>query len=318
MQQVSFNDGKRPKKAFAEAMDCFCGCPNATLDITYPIFSADASRRVSQGSSAALQASATPDEPTMGLQLAPIPTATWSLASGYAPLPRAFQPSADYIPYVPSHMSGTDEEYEMDSEDDTFLRQHRDVLISDTTLIRLIRLLDRCYVEEASNSLESPEDDDCCVICGQEETYESNEMVYCDCCNIAVHQKCYGIIVIPRGSWFCLKCTSSSSRTIRCEFCPSRTGAFKRTERGNWGHVVCAHWIPELGFGNADFVDVITGEGRLAAARPRPRGCVVCEADEGATLGCAAPGCGAAYHVTCAIARGLVLWIAYEDGLPPE
>lgn len=31
-------------------------------------------------------------------------------------------------------------------------------------------------------------------------------MLYCDRCNIAVHQGCYGIAAIPDGDWFCAPC----------------------------------------------------------------------------------------------------------------
>eukprot|EP00667_Euglena_gracilis_P002303 EG_transcript_2304 len=262
-----------------------------------------------------------PSPPPRGLPpscaLPKVPTAHWQRLDDYC---RPSRPPPvcpeDYAPYQPSNMCGMEDEYEMDSEDDAFCERHRHLVADDDMFIRMFRLLDRCYMKEAADSLAMPEDDDRCVVCGLEDTYESNEMVYCDCCNIAVHQKCYGIITIPQGSWFCLKCINSSTRTIRCEFCPSRVGAFKRTSRGNWGHVVCAQWIPQLGFNNADFVDVIVGEERLLPHRRNALTCMVCDSEEGVCIRCCARGCEAAYHVTCAMQRDYDMFVPEEEGTP--
>jgi hypothetical protein len=37
-------------------------------------------------------------------------------------------------------------------------------------------------------------------------TEPTNQMLYCDSCNIAVHQGCYGIAAVPDGDWFCAPC----------------------------------------------------------------------------------------------------------------
>jgi PHD-finger len=38
-----------------------------------------------------------------------------------------------------------------------------------------------------------------CDVCRSPDSEEANEMVFCDNCNICVHQACYGITTIPSG-----------------------------------------------------------------------------------------------------------------------
>lgn len=52
----------------------------------------------------------------------------------------------------------------------------------------------------------------------------------------------------------------------KCELCPSKDGALKPTENGNWAHVVCALYIPEV-----TFMDVTTMEPVKLSAIPRDR-----------------------------------------------
>lgn len=43
----------------------------------------------------------------------------------------------------------------------------------------------------------------------------------------------------------------------RCELCPSKDGALKRTDNLGWAHVVCALYIPEVRFGNVSTMEPI-------------------------------------------------------------
>lgn len=40
-----------------------------------------------------------------------------------------------------------------------------------------------------------------CEICLNGTVYEGNEILFCDKCNVAVHQGCYSVKDIPEGSW---------------------------------------------------------------------------------------------------------------------
>lgn len=88
-----------------------------------------------------------------------------------------------------------------------------------------------------------------CDICRSPDAEDGNEMVFCDLCNICVHQACYGIEQIPDGEWLCRPCKqfgSQAAKKISCIFCPNSGGAFKPTNTNRWAHLSCALWIPEV------------------------------------------------------------------------
>lgn len=51
-------------------------------------------------------------------------------------------------------------------------------------------------------------DDVACAICSGLESEEPNEIIFCDDCDLAVHQECYHVPVIPEGDWLCKECSS--------------------------------------------------------------------------------------------------------------
>jgi hypothetical protein len=74
-----------------------------------------------------------------------------------------------------------------------------------------------------------------------------NEIVCCEKCGMWVHQSCYAIKDIPEGEWLCWPCREHlDPDAIKCALCPVRKGAFKKTTCGQWCHMVCAHWMPEI------------------------------------------------------------------------
>jgi hypothetical protein len=153
-----------------------------------------------------------------------------------------------------------------------------------------------------------------CCVCSDERGFYENPLVYCDGqgCNVAVHQACYGIVCVPTGPWFCRKCESQERHArVRCELCPSKDGALKRTDTGSWAHVVCALYIPEVRFGNNNTMEPIILQ--LIPPERHSRTCSLCEeqgkeakAKMGACMQCNKQGCRQFFHVTCAQAAGLL------------
>ncbi|GMF42586.1 unnamed protein product [Phytophthora fragariaefolia] len=152
------------------------------------------------------------------------------------------------------------------------------------------------------------EEEDCCSVCRESESYDDDPIVFCDRCNVAVHQFCYGIRVVPNDKWFCDVCTeaqpagtSSSKRQPRCQLCPHHGGAFKRTECGQWAHVQCFLWIPEFRVEQGDNDMLVFGA--LSSLDPdrKTLDCSLCHSKKGkGIIQCAHKRCLTAFHVSCA------------------
>ncbi|KFY24023.1 hypothetical protein V493_05492 [Pseudogymnoascus sp. VKM F-4281 (FW-2241)] len=53
---------------------------------------------------------------------------------------------------------------------------------------------------------EEEEDEEVCGICENGDSEAPNEIMFCDSCDLAVHQECYNITKIPEGEWLCSDC----------------------------------------------------------------------------------------------------------------
>ncbi|KAI2637249.1 origin recognition complex subunit 4 C-terminus-domain-containing protein [Hypomontagnella submonticulosa] len=56
-------------------------------------------------------------------------------------------------------------------------------------------------------AVEESEDDEVCAICSKPDSEPPNEIIFCENCDMAVHQKCYNVPIIPEGDWICRNCS---------------------------------------------------------------------------------------------------------------
>lgn len=231
------------------------------------------------------------------------------------PLPAAYY---RYIEKPPEDLDA-EVEYDMDEEDIAWLDMvnekrradgHSSVS-ADTFELLVDRLEKESYLESRSSGAQQSliDEDAFCCVCLDDECHNSNVILFCDICNLAVHQECYGVPYIPEGQWLCRCCLQSPSRPVDCVLCPNKGGAFKQTSDGHWAHVVCAIWIPEVCFANTVFLEPIEGIDNIPPARWKLT-CYICKQKGlGAAIQCHKVNCYTAFHVTCAQRAGLFMKI---------
>ncbi|KAJ6781438.1 hypothetical protein PWT90_09596 [Aphanocladium album] len=157
------------------------------------------------------------------------------------------------------------------------------------------------------------EPDSKCVICDDGDCENTNAIVFCDGCNLAVHQECYGVPFIPEGQWLCRKCQLCGRGVPTCIFCPNTDGAFKQTNSSKWAHLLCAMWIPEISLGNHTFMEPVMDVEKVPKTRWKLN-CYICRQKMGACIQCSNKNCYQAFHVTCARRSRLYLKMKTSHG----
>ncbi|XP_066936636.1 protein Jade-1-like [Clytia hemisphaerica] len=142
-----------------------------------------------------------------------------------------------------------------------------------------------------------------CNVCLSPDAEDGNEIIFCDVCNMCVHQHCYGVLEIPEGNWLCNPC-SRGVLDPPCCLCPAKGGAMKRIKDSyEWIHVICAWWVPEVKIEDVKFIERIRKD-KIPASRWNLL-CCICREKDGACIQCSVKRCVKAYHVTCAVKEGL-------------
>ncbi|OPB39387.1 hypothetical protein A0O28_0050930 [Trichoderma guizhouense] len=157
------------------------------------------------------------------------------------------------------------------------------------------------------------EPDSKCAICDDGDCENTNAIVFCDGCNLAVHQECYGVPFIPEGQWLCRKCQLCGRGIPTCIFCPNTDGAFKQTNSSKWAHLLCAMWIPEVSLGNHTFMEPVMDVEKVPKTRWKLT-CYICRQRMGACIQCGNKNCYQAFHVTCARRARLFLKMKTVQG----
>lgn len=185
-----------------------------------------------------------------------------------------------------------------------------------------------CESSESEKKDEPMSMEEGCSICEISDATDVDPLVYCDECNLPVHKLCYGIVAIPDGDWFCNVCKywkrkrskdplcDPNSCPLKCSLCEQDKGAMKELYRPKkddperWAHIVCALFIDEVRFHDAEtstgiIIDDIPREKKVGAINGRK--CAFCS-NGGYIVKCNCEDkCNKWFHVTCAQSKQLLL-----------
>ncbi|KAI5123496.1 hypothetical protein M0805_008864 [Coniferiporia weirii] len=241
----------------------------------------------------------------------------------------SFQRPEHYLRYIEplDNELALQVEYDMDEQDQEWLdavnNERRNEQLNKVSYEAFEIIMDRLEKEwfDLTKNIPKPDmalpsEDSTCAICDDAEGENSNAIVFCDGCNLAVHQDCYGVPYIPEGQWLCRKCTVSPENPVSCKLCPNEGGAFKQTISGDWAHLLCAIWVPETRVANDVFMEPITGVDRINKQRWKLK-CSLCGIREGACIQCSKTSCFLAFHTTCARREKLLMPMKSAHGTEP-
>ncbi|CAK9262058.1 unnamed protein product [Sphagnum jensenii] len=166
------------------------------------------------------------------------------------------------------------------------------------------------------------DEEELCHVCNGGDSDEMNQILFCDICNVAVHQDCYGVRQVPEGQWLCSWCSRKVMRKAdndprECVLCPGRGGALKPVAEAEskggvskkgmkFAHLFCCQWVPETYIGNMEAMEPIRNVEGVRDERRRLL-CSVCKEKQGACIQCSHGLCATAFHPLCA--REAKLWM---------
>lgn len=270
-------------------------------------------------------------------------------------------PSKRYLQYAPPSWYGTDihfdrrrVEYSIDDEDMQWLADQRipETELDEEAMELLLDVLEKesfrqlefrqinarvVPVEPVEEKLD--EDDEPCSACGGKDWDEENLILFCDGCNMPIHQACQDLSSVPDDDWYCDTCvyrmgllkqpaknsivkrnagaSSSQKQTpfidfsiqIPCIICNMVDGGpMKKTHLpGRFAHLVCSLMHPDVWFEN-DQANV----SRVISGRNKNTPCSVC-GHPGGLVKCSQRGCNVQYHVMCARENGQQLMFNVPD-----
>ncbi|KAL6055014.1 Protein Jade-1 [Balamuthia mandrillaris] len=218
---------------------------------------------------------------------------------------------------------------------------HRLARLNEDLFERIINALEKEVFKQrqekgfSSDDSESDEDDIPCCICNDGDHSEKNLIVFCDGCDMAVHQACYGVPTLPSGAWYCDKCAIVGKKaSVTCCLCGGTGGALKPTKRAkaeehskkeegkehqegevgdkDWVHVVCALWTPGVTWDDPETLHGPNFDG--IDKRRFNLTCTICREKTGACIQCKHKNCCTSFHPMCGRRHGLFVEIKPGKG----
>lgn len=140
----------------------------------------------------------------------------------------------------------------------------------------------------------------CHFCCTGDMGEQSNRLIVCRCCNVAVHQKCYGVQEdIDEESWLCTWCwhkndknDASNGESVKpCVLCPKQGGALKPLHKSEdeesmeFSHLFCSQWMPEVYVEDTRKMEPIMNIDGIKETRKKLV-CNVCKVKYGACVRC--------------------------------
>ncbi|XWS21574.1 hypothetical protein CRYUN_Cryun30bG0066000 [Craigia yunnanensis] len=149
----------------------------------------------------------------------------------------------------------------------------------------------------------------CHFCCTDDTRKESNRLIVCRSCKVAVHQKCYGVLNDVDSSWLCSWCkrkNDGDDMVKPCVLCPNQGGALKPIQKSDedggsteFAHLFCSHCLPEVYIEDLTKMEPIINVGGIRDTRKKLV-CKVCKVKYGACVRCSHGTCRTSFHPICA------------------
>ncbi|XP_029126709.1 uncharacterized protein LOC109795723 isoform X2 [Cajanus cajan] len=164
-----------------------------------------------------------------------------------------------------------------------------------------------------------------CHYCGRGDIgRDSNRLIVCTSCKVAVHRKCYGVQEDVDESWLCSWCKQKGDvdeSTNPCVLCPKKGGALKPVTSSVEGarsvpfvHLFCSLWMPEVYIDDLKNMEPVMNVGRIKETRKKLV-CSVCKMKCGACVRCSHGSCRTSFHPLCAreASHRMEVWAKYGN-----
>ncbi|XP_004515667.1 uncharacterized protein [Cicer arietinum] len=164
-----------------------------------------------------------------------------------------------------------------------------------------------------------------CHYCGRGDSgRDSNQLIVCASCKVAVHRKCYGIQGDVDESWLCSWCEQKGDvddSASPCVLCSKKGGALKPVNSVvesvgsvQFVHLYCSLWMPEVYIDDLKKMEPVMNVGGIKETR-RKLICNVCKLKCGACLRCSHGSCRTSFHPLCAreARHRMEVWAKYGN-----